>query len=235
MMSLSLSDAREALQAAIARRQREQGNSDRIAPALMRINQSVETARTALVEADAAIEHKIVGRAETIRALLRDDGAGFDPNSAHIDLTAERSERARAQDNTDSLVVTQGLLVSEKAEAAKALTAETEKIKGLVEHVITIEADTIAQELIATRARASELHSLLMGLSYVPRSAGTGPWQISQTVQRALNWTEPQFAGHKNPMQSAIRAWVAYRDALELDPDASFDSFRKPASDPSAA
>lgn len=137
--------------------------------------------------------------------------------------------KPKAQGDLSDATATLRILVEEKDEAAREAADADDRVKAAAERVITLDADAIATDLIAARQRATDLHRQLLGLSYVSRGYGVAsnqPWPLTQNILTALQWVEPLWPGHANPIHSATRSWTSYRDALAQNADATLTNSR---------
>lgn len=218
-MNNCLAKSRDELGAAINCRSERERSAATANQAKQRAEALVEKARATLAKIDARSKDTARRRADAIKA---GSIAGSSDNL--------HEARATAQANLDQSITALEFLAIENKDAERKLSASEAEVCDAVARVITMEAEVIADELIAHNERAVELRTLLLGLSYIGKG-GPGNFVLLPTTARlsaALNWSEPQLPGNINPIKVSTASWIKYRDALAQRANAIFDDSRQP-------
>jgi hypothetical protein len=139
---------------------------------------------------------------------------------AHADIDAlplyQAEEQLAASD--EALRV-----LGEEADVARtAVLAAEINVKRRAAEVINVQAEVLGAKLVERQEDVAQLRHMLFGLSYIWLAIGdvSGPWRLSETIRKALDWTEPYYVPGTDPVRASTADWQAYLDALCENADA---------------
>jgi hypothetical protein len=203
-------EARNALSAAIDRR------AD--------LKTRVETANKAKARGETLVQrsHAKLARLDVEAEQAAEQQAAAIREGEDVTLPTALAGRGTAESELKLAISALDILTREFELAQRAYQGANVSVREAAARLITLEAEVLADELVAHRERAAQLHDCLLGLTYVGVSAlgKFHPWPLTPKLSSALNWAVPQHTAHTDPIKTNTTRWTSYRNALVDDPEA---------------